>query len=350
PSSPIFRAVSMNMSLFYSIERQDLAAMQQVFSPTNVNSLNSNGYTPLYYASMKREVGCPTVKKLLNLGAEVDLKGPDRETPLYIACFNGKIDVVLLLLEYGANVDAKNGNNDETALHVAARTGNCAIIDILLRSGANLNAKNVRNETPLYMAAKAGLHDAVYQLLKAGADQNVCDIDGKNPLYVASERGLKHVVVLLKSKLEDIVIAKARADEELRLRPPPIKSTESILEEAEETVAAGRPNRLDYLLPEPVKESKPLEIVEIIVPHPKSGSCDPLAVISNGPCRSLEEVGYDEPPAIPTSLKDRPPVKPERIGGTSMRIGTGVETVGTEPPRIGCFPGDTMEFSVPIKL
>ncbi|RNF10991.1 ankyrin [Trypanosoma conorhini] len=336
----------MDRSVFGAIEREDHAAMERAFSLENVNLVNADGYTPLYYASMKKNVGRRTVEQLLFLGAQVDLKGQDGETPLYIACFNSKIEVVQLLLENGANVNAKNGRDEETPLHVTARTGNCAILDILVGRGAKLDVQNVRGETPLYLAAKAGLHNAVYHLMNAGADVNICDVDGKDPLYVASERGLKHVVVLLKSSLKGLAIAKAMADEELRLRPLPIKSTELILEEAEEDAAAGRLIHHDFIPSKPVKEVKPLEIVKIAVPRPKAGPRNPFAATSSGPCRSLEEVGYDAPPALPPSLANRPPVKSERIGGTSMRIGTSVQTMGKDPPRISCVPGDCMEFFV----
>ncbi|ESL09820.1 ankyrin [Trypanosoma rangeli SC58] len=340
----------MDHRVFGFIEREDCAAIQQEFSEENVNFVNTDGYTPLYYASMKKNVGTRTVEQLLSLGAEVDLKGFDDETPLYIACFNGKIKVVLLLLENGANVNTKNGRDNETPLHVAARIDNCALIALLVERGANLDAQNSRGETPLYLAAKAGFHNAVYQLMNAGADVNICDVDGKDPLYVASERRLKHVVILLKSSLQGLVIAKAVADKELQLRPPLIKSTELILDEAEKDAAAGRPIHHAFLLSKSVKEPKPLEIVQITVPHPKTGPRNPFAAPPSGPCRSLEEVGYDESPALPLFLRDRPPVKPERIGGTSMRVGTGVKSMGAEPPRISCVPGDCMEFSMSQRL
>ncbi|RNE98605.1 ankyrin [Trypanosoma rangeli] len=340
----------MDHSVFGFIEREDSAAIEREFSQENINFVNADGYTPLYYASMKKNVGTRTVEQLLSLGAEVDMKGFDDETPLYIACFNGKIKVVLLLLENGADVNAKNGRDDETPLHVAARIGNCALIALLVERGANLDAQNFRGETPLYLAAKAGFHNAVYQLMNAGADVNIYDVDGKDPLYVASERRLKHVVILLKNSLQDLVIAKAMADKELQLRPPSIKSTELILEEAEKDAAAGRPIHHAFFLSKSVKEAKPLEIVQITVPRPKAGPRNPFAAPPSGPCRSLEEVGYDEPPALPPSFMDQTPAIPERIGGTSMRIGTGVKTMGAEPPRISCVPGDCMEFSMPQQM
>ncbi|KEG11683.1 ankyrin [Trypanosoma grayi] len=337
----------MDQHVFEAIGQQNHDLLQRTLSSVNVNEVGPEGFTPLFYACMRKGVGITTVEEILRLGAEVDLKGSDRETPLYISCFNGKTDVVLLLLHRGADANATNGIDNETALHVAARTGNCALIDILLSRKANINAQNIRKETPLYSAAKAGFHDAVYCLINAGANINICDMDGKSPLYVASVKNLKHVVIILKSDPKELTVAKAMADAELRSRPQPIRSTEAICEEAAAYAAAGRFIPQSSLVPEVVKETKPLEVVEIVVPRPKAGSRNPFAAVSGGPCWSLEEVGYDEPPPIPPGLQNRSPVKPQRIGGTLMRIGTGVDTVGVEPVRINSILGDSMEFAVP---
>ncbi|KAH9577508.1 Ankyrin repeat-containing domain [Trypanosoma melophagium] len=338
----------MNRNIFEAIDKGDHEALRENFGSINVNKSNSDGYTPLYYACMKKGVGVKTVQEIILLGAEVDMKGADRETPLYIACFNGKLDVALVLLDEGADIDARNGTDGETALHVAARTGNCALINILVERGAGLNPQNIRKETPLYLAAKGGYHNAVYHLLKAGVNTNICDIDGKSPLYIASEKGHKHVVILLKSNRNDLALAKAKADEELRLHPLPIKSTEEIYEKAAEDAAAGRPIRHISIDPEPERVTRPLDVVEIVVPQAKWGMHNPFGALPEGPCRSLEEVGYDEPPSIPASLRNLPPVKPQRIGGTSMRIGTSIDTVGVEPIRVNSLLGDSLQFSRPL--
>ncbi|ORC93765.1 ankyrin [Trypanosoma theileri] len=338
----------MDRSIFEAIDQHDHEALRTEFGSIDVNKTNSEGYTPLYYACMKKGVGVKTVKELLLLGAEVNLKGSDNETPLYIACFNGKNDVALVLLDEGADIDARNGKYGETALHVAAHTGNCALIDILVERAAGLNAQNTKKETPLYIAAKGGYHNAVYHLLKAGANANICDIDGKSPLYIASEKGLKHVVILLKSNRDDLAFAKAKADQELRLHPLPVKSTEEIYEEAAEDAAAGRPIQHISIQPEPERVTRPMDVVEIVVPQPKFGLRNPFGAAPEGPCRSLEEVGFDEPPPIPPSLQNRPPVKPERIGGTSMRIGTSIDTIGVEPIRVNSLLSDSLQFSQPL--
>jgi ankyrin repeat protein len=52
------------------------------------------------------------------------------ETALHRAAEFGHDTVVRLMLEEGADVEAKNGNG-ETALHVAARRGHEAVVQLL---------------------------------------------------------------------------------------------------------------------------------------------------------------------------------------------------------------------------
>ncbi|KAG8339428.1 putative ankyrin [Trypanosoma vivax] len=326
------------------IDRQDREEIRRVFSGGNVNELSADGYTPLYYACMKKSVRIETIKELLELGADVNLKGVDRETPLYIACFNGREDVAMLLLENGAERNVKNGRLSEAALHVAARTGNCALLELITVRGTDLNVQNIRQETPLFVAAKAGFHDAVHQLLKVGANPNICDIDGKSPLYIASEKNFKHIVILLKSERKDLTIAKVMADEALRSRAPPFKTTEE-LQNGQSTRGSLRSFLRDSSELEKLNKLKPIDIIEINIPCPRGGIGNPFHFSTVGPCLSLEDVGYDGPPQIPPSLQNRSPIKRQRIGGTTMRVGTSIDSMGVEPIRVDTTPGEMMQYS-----
>ena len=64
-------------------------------------------------------------------------------TPLNIACIFNKISVVDLLLQHGANFEAKD-ENGRTALFNAALKGNTEIVKLLLEYGANKNVKDKR--------------------------------------------------------------------------------------------------------------------------------------------------------------------------------------------------------------
>ena len=71
-------------------------------------------------------------------------------TPLHVAAHRGYIDIVKLLIDAGADVNAKEGNySKSTPLHWAAKEGNLQVVKLLVESGAELNVKdNWFNLTP----------------------------------------------------------------------------------------------------------------------------------------------------------------------------------------------------------
>ncbi|KPI83064.1 hypothetical protein ABL78_7915 [Leptomonas seymouri] len=335
------------------ILRNDKEALHQLFTaaPRNaVNSVNADGFTPLYFACMKTSVSLSTIEELIRLGADVNGRGIDNETALYISVYNRRSDVAEHLLGVRADVNAVNGVWKETVLHVAARLGYGDLVTLLLRAGAERNTRNGKLETPLFAAAKAGRHETVYLLLDAGANPAITNEDDKSPLYIASEKGFKHVVVLLKASRGDLKHAKAEADAEWRLRPEPVMSSDEILDRASKDKGFTAAVKLrSSAITEPVPETKPMEVVDIKVPEPKVRTHNPITGESYGPCRSLEEVGYDAPPPVPKELQNLPPAQLPRVGGTSMVVGTGTEDGSREPFRVDTLGSDATQYSAPHK-
>ena len=69
-------------------------------------------------------------------------------TPLYLAATNGNAAVIAKLLEAGAGANSANPSG-ETALMTAARTGKVDAVKVLLDHGADVNAReSVRQLTP----------------------------------------------------------------------------------------------------------------------------------------------------------------------------------------------------------
>jgi ankyrin repeat protein len=80
------------------------------------------------------------VRFRLDCCAEVDCEDRGRCTPLVWACMGGKDDVVRLLLERGACVEARD-DDGRTALMHAAREGFTPVVDVLLtKVGCTPNA------------------------------------------------------------------------------------------------------------------------------------------------------------------------------------------------------------------
>lgn len=76
--------------------------------------------------------------------------------PLAYAVMRGNFDLIKLLLENGADINATYGTYDDTALHIAANQNyKKEIIAYLLDKGANIEAKNKKGETALDILASS---------------------------------------------------------------------------------------------------------------------------------------------------------------------------------------------------
>jgi hypothetical protein len=126
---------------------------------------------------------------LISNGAKVNAKSNDGLTPLHVAVYHGKIEIINLLVSKGADIDARD-NNGFTPLHMAVGRGNIEIAKILVGKGSNVYAKGNQGHTLLDIAKKVG--DAVILQYLAGIlvlDEGFLDIltmivdkYGKGPL------------------------------------------------------------------------------------------------------------------------------------------------------------------------
>lgn len=137
----------------------------------------------------------------------------DGRTALHHACFEGKADVVVFLLEQGAEINRKDTKYSLTPLHMAAWKGQAEVIRILLDRGADLNAREVDNETPLFYAAASDSVESVELLLARGADlKDDKSRVGNSVLWLAVERGKYPVAKFLIEKGADPKYKKEHGD------------------------------------------------------------------------------------------------------------------------------------------
>ncbi|HEV8717725.1 MAG TPA: ankyrin repeat domain-containing protein, partial [Candidatus Binatia bacterium] len=95
---------------------------------------DSHGRTPLHFTSFWDHT-VEAAERLLVHGSEADAREETGATPLHLAVIKSHKPVVKLLLDYGADVNAKDKGND-TALRFAERQGNTDMIEFLRRHGA----------------------------------------------------------------------------------------------------------------------------------------------------------------------------------------------------------------------
>ena len=135
----------------------------------DVNAAQGDGMTALHWASIKGDA--ELAQMLIYAGANV--KATTRlgsYSPLILAAREGHADVIAALLAAGADPKAAT-TTGTTALMLAAASGNARAVNMLVENGADVNAKeNVMQQTPLMFAAAYNRADALKALLKGGAD------------------------------------------------------------------------------------------------------------------------------------------------------------------------------------
>jgi hypothetical protein len=147
--------------------------------------LGWRGFTQLHNCAEK---GLTTsVKRLLsirNINLNVKDVG-DGWTPLHWAAYNGHIEISRLLLQNGAEVNARSSNG-YTPLHWAARNGHVDILHLLVENGANLEAQSNYGERALHLAAYFGHLPFIQELIsRYHVDINARVNDGRTALWMA---------------------------------------------------------------------------------------------------------------------------------------------------------------------
>jgi ankyrin repeat protein len=136
-------------------------------------------------------------QKLIAKGADVNQQNSYGYSALHVAAASGDAKVVKLLLEAGANVNARNPTG--SALARAAQQGNAEIVRLLLQAGADVEAKDDSGWTPLFSAAMTGGAETVEVLLRAGVNINARANNGWTALKEAQMRGNENIVQQLKA-------------------------------------------------------------------------------------------------------------------------------------------------------
>jgi ankyrin repeat protein len=130
-----------------------------------------------------------------------DAVARDGYSPLGLASFFKRRDVVKVLLERGAKPSVPSRDQGFTPLHSAVATdaGDAIheIVRLLLDAGADPNANSREGGTPLHSAAFTGDLEIAELLLAYGADPNATDPKSQTPLDIARDRRNVEVAALL---------------------------------------------------------------------------------------------------------------------------------------------------------
>ena len=159
--------------------------------------IDHDNFTPLIHAIIHGHLEC--AERLLARSARVDPKSETDHVPLNLACEHGSMAIVELLLKHGASI-----LSDAEGLypqHLVARSGQTPQLLLLLQQfGADLDQMDkLYSWTPLFHAASEGNVPCLQMLIELGVKAKVVDEKQLSAMYYATWEGHLQCMRLLSS-------------------------------------------------------------------------------------------------------------------------------------------------------
>ena len=189
-------------SLHRAIVNNDLNTVMELLKNENID-VNSKlgievsidgwylgGATPLILASY---LGYTDIVNAL-IEKDVDIKAKDDVDgcmAIHLAAANGKNEVIEILLDVDASNINDVDNKGNTPLHWASMKDRADTVSLLIENGADIEAKDVDNWTALHYAAAFASLQTVEALVDNGADKNSLTKDGNIPVNYAKDETIK---------------------------------------------------------------------------------------------------------------------------------------------------------------
>ena len=198
----------------------------------DVNAGNDIGITPLSLAIKNRNTIITNL--LLRAGADPNIATWSGETPLMTASRVGLRNIVISLLDHGADIDTREPRRGQNALMWAISFRNPEVASILIERGADLTAQTTVFEgtdlytqmtlkayakdvmtvpqggyTALMFSARAGDLNTTKQLVSHGVNVNEVSVEDGHALVIASSWGHEDLARYLLEQGADPNIADA---------------------------------------------------------------------------------------------------------------------------------------------
>ncbi|RVE53903.1 hypothetical protein evm_001565 [Chilo suppressalis] len=164
-----------------------LASSLNIQSPKKLIEVTEKVFSALLLYAIERHDEL-AVKKMLDMGADVNAQNSEGKTPLHEAILGGNKAIVEYMLKNGANVHLKT-KCGEPPLLMAVHQDDASMIDLLLKCGGHLSTVETKSIAEmLSMAARTGSVKKLHYLKLAGADLNTCDELKQTPLHKVMEQ------------------------------------------------------------------------------------------------------------------------------------------------------------------
>lgn len=182
---------------FSAIQRGDARTVSQLLARGfDVNTTDAQGQHGLYLAF---RATAPAVSQVLLKAPKLDVNAltPKGESALMMACIQGELELVDALIKKGADVN-KTG---WTPLHYAASTGQVNVIKLLIEEHAYIDAESPNGSTPLMLASMYGSPESVRLLLDEGADPGLKNQQGLTALEFAQRASRPDAIEMMTKAL-----------------------------------------------------------------------------------------------------------------------------------------------------
>ena len=142
---------------------------------------DDQGNTPFHYLVQLEfyDGWTDLVRRFLKIDGSLTVTNNNGQTVLHLATSGRNPEVLEILLQHGAEIDAKDEAGN-TPLHIACRglehthsSHTTIMVETLVRYGANINAKNDSQHTPIQLANMRGDQTLIQLLLKNGAKSQI---------------------------------------------------------------------------------------------------------------------------------------------------------------------------------
>lgn len=172
--------------LLYGIKHGDEAVIKKLLDMgADVNALDTEGKTPLHEAILQGNA--QIVEFLLKNGANVHIKTNNGEGPLITAVLCGDADIISILLKCGAHLASSDHTPIVDIMMAAIKNRTINKLESLKMAGANFDVQDELYQTPLHKAVLCNSQDAVEYLINQGVNIESKDILGHTPLDYAKK-------------------------------------------------------------------------------------------------------------------------------------------------------------------
>ncbi len=188
-STPLHVAVDVN---------NEPIARYLIEKGADINALNRNNWTPLFYAKEKE-----IAKLLVEKGADINFNNSNF-TPLSLSLLSKRKEVAEYLFEKGAKLPELGEIGSTRLLIASLKCGSIKFLEKYIEQGFNPFYESDTKSNLIHYASESNSTELIDDLINKKIPVNKTDIFGFTPLHIAALYGNTQVVRLLVEKGLDI--------------------------------------------------------------------------------------------------------------------------------------------------